>query len=75
MEALLARRALIERQLKAITARQNSAERKAAQRAKFLLGQVALSQAAGDPTLLERLCAPLAPKDQALVRGVLAKHA
>jgi hypothetical protein len=27
------------------------------------------------PALLERLCAQLAPKDQALVRGVLAKHA
>jgi hypothetical protein len=75
MEALLARRALIERQLKAITARQNSAERKVAQRAKFLLGQAALAQAAGDPALLERLCAPLAPKDQALVRGVVANHA
>ena len=71
-EALLAKRALIERQLKAIAAQQNATRRKAEARAKFLLGGVVLTRAADEPALLEQCCAALAPKEQQSVRAVVA---
>lgn len=73
LDSLLAKRALIERQLKAMASRETAARRKTEQRAKFILGQAVLSQAANDPALLDRLCANLSPKEQALVRSVAAQ--
>jgi len=75
LDALLAKREQIERQLKALAAQQSAARRKADQRAKFLLGQAVLTQAAQDPALLDRLCGDLPPKDQALVRATVARLA
>jgi hypothetical protein len=72
MDTLLAKRALIEQQLKAIAARQNAAERKAEQRAKFLLGEAVLERASTQPALLEQCCAALSPKEQQHVRNVVA---
>jgi hypothetical protein len=73
LDALLAKREQIERQLKALAARQNAAKRKALARVKFLLGQAALNQAASEPSLLERLCADLSDKERALVREAIAQ--
>jgi hypothetical protein len=71
LTALLAKRALIERQLKALAARQNAAQRKAEQRAKFLLGGAVLSIAHRDPALFDRLLALLPQKEQALVQSIV----
>lgn len=72
LDALLAKRALIERQLKALAARQNAAQRKAEQRTKFLLGGVVLTRVAHEPALLEQCCAALSLKEQQSVRAVVA---
>jgi hypothetical protein len=72
LDALLAKRALIERQLKAMAARQNAAQRKAEQRAKFILGGLALDRALKDPAFLESWCAELGPSEQQHVRAVVA---
>jgi hypothetical protein len=75
MQALLAKRALVERQLKAIAARQTAARRKAQARAKFILGDALLRRAAADPELLKWVLSILAPKDQVLVQAVISQHA
>lgn len=70
--ALLARRALIERQLKALLARQNDQRRKALNRAKFVLGTAALERARTDPGWFAELCAALSPRERQAVQGALA---
>ena len=72
LDTLLAKRQQIENQLKALAARQNAAQRKAEQRARFLLGTAVLQRAANEPALLESCCAALAPKEQQHVRTVVA---
>jgi len=70
--ALLARRALIERQLKPLVARQNAQRRKAINRAKFILGAAVLERARTDEGWFDELCAGLSPREREAVQGAFA---
>lgn len=73
-EFLLAKRALLERQLKAATAKEHAAQRKEEARAKFLLGAAVLSVAEADPQLVHRLSQALSDKDRSVIERVLARR-
>jgi hypothetical protein len=75
LESLLAKRERIERQLKAMAARQNTARRKAEAHAKFILGGLVLKRAVSDRAVFESFCAELPAKEQALVRAAAARLA
>lgn len=66
------RQVILERRRQVELAQRHAARRKAAQRAKFILGGVVLANAQHDPALVEQLCTALPERDRRLVRSVVA---
>src|SRR6185312_16309114 len=67
------RRALIDRQLKALAARQNAQRRKAVNRARFVLGAAALERSRTDPGWFAEFCASLSSREREVVQdGMIA---